>query len=68
MKRVWVKSIPWNQEVALAAVESGADALWIEPGKSIEVKKMCIIQTVAEDGDLKLGLDVVEREIHGKKD
>jgi 3-dehydroquinate synthase II len=68
MKKVWVKSIPWNQEVAFAAVESGADALWIEPGKSIEVKKMGFIQTVAEDGDLKLGLDVVEREIHGKKD
>ncbi|MBM4307423.1 MAG: 3-dehydroquinate synthase II [Deltaproteobacteria bacterium] len=68
MKKVWVKIIPWRTELAQAAMENGADALWVEPGKSIEVKKMGLIQTVAEDGDLKLGQDVVEREIHGKKE
>ncbi|MBS3906579.1 MAG: 3-dehydroquinate synthase II [Syntrophaceae bacterium] len=68
MKKVWVKIIPWRTELVQAAMESGADALWIEPGKSLEVKKMGLIQTVAEDGDLKLGLDVVEREIREKKD
>lgn len=68
MKKVWVKIIPWRTELVQAAMESGADALWIEPGKSHEVKKMGLIQTVAEDGDLKLGLDVVEREIREKKD
>ncbi|MDO9124291.1 MAG: 3-dehydroquinate synthase II [Deltaproteobacteria bacterium] len=68
MKKVWVKIIPWRTELVQAAMEGGADALWIEPGKSLEVKKMGLIQTVAEDGDLKLGLDVVEREIREKKD
>ncbi|MBM4278442.1 MAG: 3-dehydroquinate synthase II [Deltaproteobacteria bacterium] len=68
MKKVWVKVIPWRTELVQAAMESGADALWIESGKSLEVKKMGLIQTVAEDGDLKLGLDVVEREIREKKD
>jgi 3-dehydroquinate synthase II len=68
MKKVWVKSIPWNQEVALAAMEGGADALWVEPGRSHEVKKIGIIPTVAEDGDLKPGLDVVVREIREKRD
>lgn len=68
MKKVWVKSIPWNQEIALAAVESGADGLWIPPGMGSEVRKMGIIPVIAEDGDLMLGRDVVEKEIREKKD
>ena len=68
MKKVWVKAIPWSKEVALAAVESGADALWVPAGMGSEVKKMGIIPTVSEDGDLILGRDVVEKEIREKKD
>jgi len=68
MKEIWVKAIPWRKEIALAAVESGANALWIPAGMGSEVKKMGIIATVAEDGDLMLGRDVVEKEIRGKKD
>jgi 3-dehydroquinate synthase II len=68
MKRVWVKAVPWNKEVALAAVESGADALWVPAGMRPEVRKLGIIPTVAEDGDLVLGRDVVEKEIREKKD
>jgi len=68
MKKVWVKSIPWNQEVALAAMESGADALWVPAGMKAEVRKIGVIPVIAEDGDLRLGLDVVEREIREKKD
>ena len=29
MKKIWVKAIPWSKEIASAAIESGADALWI---------------------------------------
>ncbi|MDI7261565.1 MAG: 3-dehydroquinate synthase II [Thermodesulfobacteriota bacterium] len=68
MKEIWVKVIPWRENIALAAMECGVDTLWIEPGKTQEVKKMGIIQTVAEDGDLVLGRDVVEKEIREKKD
>ena len=68
MKTVWVKTVPWSKEIAMAAIECGADALWIEPGKTQEVKKMGLIQTVAEDGDLRLSFDVVEKEIREKKD
>jgi 3-dehydroquinate synthase II len=68
MKKVWVKAVPWSKEIALAAVESGADALWVPAGMGSEVKKIGIIPTVSEDGDLMLGRDVVEREIRDKKD
>ena len=68
MKRVWVKAVPWNKEVALAAVECGADALWVPPGWVSDVRKMGIIPIVAEDGDLKLGQDVIEKEVRQKSD
>ena len=68
MKKVWVKAIPWSKEVALAAVECGADALWVPPGLASEVRKIGIIPIVAEDGDLKLGQDVVEKQVREKRD
>ena len=68
MKIVWVKVIPWSLELAQAAMESGADALWIPPGMQPEVKKMGIIPTIAEDGDIVLGKDVVVKEIRKKQD
>jgi 3-dehydroquinate synthase II len=68
MKRVWVKAVPWNKEIALAAVECGADALWVPSGRVSDVRKLGIIPVVAEDGDLKLGQDVIEKEVREKKD
>lgn len=67
-KQVWVKVIPWAEPVARAAMESGADALWVEAGVRAEVKKMGLIPTVAEDGDLMLGRDVVEKAVRDRKD
>jgi 3-dehydroquinate synthase II len=68
MKKIWVKAIPWKKEIALTALECGADALWIPPGIVQEVKKMGIISTVSEDGDFVLDRDVVIKEIREKKD
>jgi 3-dehydroquinate synthase II len=68
MKKIWVKAIPWKKEIGMAALECGADALWIPPGMGPEVRKMGIIPVIAEDGDFMLGRDVVEKEIREKKD
>jgi len=68
MKKVWVKVIPWDREIAGTALECGADALWTLPGMGQEVRKMGILSTVSEDGDLQLGRDVVVKEIREKKD
>jgi 3-dehydroquinate synthase II len=68
MKKIWVKVIPWDQEIARTALECGADALWTLPGMGQEVRKMGILPTVSEDGDLQLGRDVVVKEIREKKD
>ena len=67
-KQIWVKIIPWSVEVAQAAMESGVDALWVEPGVHPQIKRMGLIPTVAEDGDYVLGRDVVEKEVAEKKD
>ncbi len=68
MKTIWVKAIPWKKEIALTALECGADALWIPLRMGQEVRKMGIIPIVSEDGDLLLGRDVVVKEIREKKD
>ncbi len=68
MKEIWVKAVPWKKEIAVAAMESGADALWVSPGMAGEVRQMGFIPTVSEDGDIVFGRDVVEREIREKRD
>jgi 3-dehydroquinate synthase II len=68
MKEIWVKAIPWKKEIALTAIECGADALWVSPGMEAEVKTMGLIPTVSEEGDILLRRDVVEMEIREKSD
>jgi 3-dehydroquinate synthase II len=59
MKQVWVQAIPWDKSLAIAAIESGADAVVVEKGCSGRVKELGRIKTVAEDGDIVVGRDVV---------
>ena len=68
MKRVWVRIQPWDKSLAIAALESGADAAVVAEGDSARVKELGALPTVAEDGDLKPGKDVIWMEIKGKAD
>jgi len=68
MKKVWVRAIPWNKAVITTAIESGADALVVDQEDTDKVKQLGLIQTISANGDLRLGEDVVEWEIKGKKD
>ena len=68
MKNIWVEAIPWKKEIITTALESGADAVVIPKGFTEKVKELGVIQTVSEDGDLKLGKDVIEWEVKGKQD
>lgn len=68
MKKIWVKAIPWDKKIVTTALESGADGVVVPKGFSDKVKELGIITTIAEDGDLKLNLDVYEWEIKGKED
>ena len=68
MKTVWIKAIPWKKEIVTTALESGADGVLVPKGCSSKVKKLGVITTIAYDGDLRLGKDVVECEIRSKAD
>jgi 3-dehydroquinate synthase II len=68
MHKIWVKIDPWNKEMVTTALEGGADAVMVPPGCSDKVKALGRVQTIAEDGDLKLGKDVVVFTIKSGKD
>lgn len=68
MKRLWVNAIPFNKEVVIAALESGAEAVVIPDGCSEKVRQLGKIKTVEKAGDLIPGRDVEFFDIAGKSD
>jgi 3-dehydroquinate synthase II len=67
-KQLWVKIDPWEKRLVTAALESGADAVWVPEGKVGEVKALGLIAVVAPDGDLVPGRDLHEVTIRGTED
>jgi len=68
MKYLWVNVVPYNKEIAIAALESGAQAVVLPDGQSETVRQFGKIKTVEKDGDIKPGADVEFIDIAGKKD
>ncbi|MGE5532602.1 MAG: 3-dehydroquinate synthase II [Bacteroidota bacterium] len=68
MKTIWVQAIPWNKDLITSALEAGADGVLVEEGRSADVKALGLIATIAPDGDLRLGEDVLEIVINDKAD
>lgn len=68
MKRLWVNVNPYEKEIAIAALESGAEAVVLPDGQSETVRQFGKIMTVEAFGDLKPGVDVEFIDISGKAD
>ena len=68
MKQIWIKAIPWNKKIITTALESGADAVYVDKEAVEKVKALGLIRTIAPGGDLQPGKDVIEREIKNKED
>jgi 3-dehydroquinate synthase II len=68
MKKLWVDALKWNKNMVTTAIESNADAILVADGMSKKVKELGLIKTIANDGDLKLGKDVVVVELKSKDD
>jgi len=68
MKRLWVNVVPYDKEIAIAALESGAEAVVLPDGQTETVRQFGKIKTVEAKGDLKPGLDVEFIDIAGKAD
>jgi 3-dehydroquinate synthase II len=68
MKRLWVNVTPYEKSLAIAALESGAEAVVLPDGESSTVRQFGKIKTVEKDGDIKPGVDVEFIDIAGKTD
>jgi 3-dehydroquinate synthase II len=68
MKKLWVNVIPYKKDLAIAALESGAEAVVLPDGKSATVREFGKIKTVEKNGDIKSGVDVEFVDIAGKAD
>lgn len=68
MRKIWVKVDPWDKNMVTTALECGADGILVPKGFSEKVKALGRVQTISEDGDLKLGKDVVFFEIKSGED
>lgn len=68
MQKIWVKIDPWDKNMVTTALECGADALMVPKGCSEKVKALGKIKTIAEDGDIIPGKDVVEFTIESGED
>jgi len=68
MKKLWVSAVPYNKEVVISALESGAEAIVLPDGKSQIVREFGKIKTVEKNGDIVPGKDAEFIDITGKAD
>ena len=68
MKKLWVNAVPYNKEVVISALESGAEAVVLPDGKSETMREFGKIKTVEKTGDIKPGVDVEFIDIESKAD
>ena len=69
MKEFWYWAENYDKKLITTAIESGATTILLQdPSKKEEVKKLGRVSVVSENGDLKLGDDVVYVLIKGKED
>ena len=68
MKTLWINVTPFDKDKAIAALESGAQAVVVPAGESETVRAYGRILTVAPDGDLRPGEQVEFMDIAGKAD
>ena len=68
MKKLWVNAVPYNKEVVISALESGAEAVVLPDGKSDAVREFGKIKTIEKNGDFVPGVDVEFIDIADKAD
>ncbi len=68
MKKLWVSAVPYNKDVVISALESGAETVVLPDGKSDTVREFGKIKTVEKKGDIRPGVDVEFIDIAGKAD
>jgi 3-dehydroquinate synthase II len=65
---LWARVIPWNKEIAVSALESGVETLWLPDGDADRARELGRIRAVCAEGDLREGRDFRVTGMDGKKD
>ncbi len=68
MKKLWVNVVPYKKDIAIAALESGSEAVILPDGESDTVREFGKIKTIEKNGDIRPGIDVEFIDISGKAD
>jgi len=68
MKKLWVNLVPFKKEIATTALESGAQAVVVSESEKEKMTQLGKILTIAPNGDLKPGKDVIFIDIKSKED
>jgi len=68
MRQIWVKVDPWDKDLVTTALEGGADAIVVPEGYADKVRELGVIDTVAPDGDIQPGRDVIYFEVTSGED
>jgi 3-dehydroquinate synthase II len=68
VKTIWVKVVPWDKELAIAALEGGADGVVLAGGDAVHMKDLGRMTVVAPDGDIQPGRDLIEMSVDSKAD
>ncbi len=65
---LWARVIPWDKEMAVAALESGVDTLWVPDGSADRARELGRVRTVCAEGDIREGRDFRVTGMEGKQD
>ena len=66
--RLWARVIPWDKEVAVAALESGIEALWVPDGCAASARELGRVTVACAEGDLREGTDFRVTRMEGRED
>lgn len=65
---LWARIFPWDKEIAVAALESGVDTLWIPDGCLERARELGRVRAACAEGDFHEGRDYRVTEMRGKAD
>lgn len=68
LPRLIARVVPWDKETAVAAIESGVEALWVPDGRASSARELGRVATACAEGDLREGIDFRVTRMEGKED
>ncbi len=67
-RTLWARIIPWDKDVAIAALESGVETLWVPDECRDAARQLGRVTVACAEGDLREGRDFRVVRMRGKED